>query len=28
MKVNRLRIKGSGAGLEQKLSEIPEELKK
>ena len=27
MKVNRLRIKGSGTGLEQKLSEIPEELK-
>jgi hypothetical protein len=28
MKVNRLRIKGSGTGLEQKLSEIPEDLKK
>ena len=28
MKVNRLRIKGTGTGLEQKLSEISEELKK
>ena len=28
IKVNRLRIKGSGTGLEQKLSEIPEDLKK